>query len=61
MFVTDSTAGTVTVIDGATMQTLRTVQVGNVPIDLVVDEHASLIYVANGADGTVSVIADAIQ
>ena len=48
--------GTVTVIDGATTNTVP-VAVGDGPLDVAVNATTDRIYVANVADNTVSVIA----
>ncbi len=51
-----SSAGTVSVINGATGQFVKTVTVGNGPQAIAANPVTNKIYVANVSDGTVSVI-----
>jgi YVTN family beta-propeller protein len=56
VYVTNSSAGTVSVIDAATSTVTTTIPVGSGPDGVAVDPAAGTVYVANGGGSTVSVI-----
>jgi uncharacterized protein (TIGR03437 family) len=51
-----SGASGVTVIDGANDKIAATLQTGNTPVGIAIDETANRVYVANQKDGTIGVI-----
>ncbi len=59
IYVANFSAGSVSVVNGATSAVTKTVMVGSDPESVVVDESTDKVYVANEGDGTVSVIAGA--
>src|SRR5215470_10591626 len=56
IYVTNSHAGTVSVINGATNTVVATIPVGNNPLGAGVDPATNTIYVSNGFSSRVSVI-----
>jgi len=56
VYVTNSQAGTVSVINGATNTVEATIPVGSDPTAVAADPRTNLIYVTNSDSGTVSVI-----
>lgn len=56
VFVTDSTDGTVAIVDGSKNALVTRVAVGSGPNGLSIDPSSGLVYVANFLDGTISVV-----
>ena len=56
VYVTNSSDGTVSVINEATSAVTATIPVGSEPDGVAVDPAAGTVYVTNYGDGTVSVI-----
>ncbi|GAB4221678.1 MAG: hypothetical protein Kow009_12560 [Spirochaetales bacterium] len=56
LYVTNSSDGTVSVINGLNGTVLKTVPVGTQPVGLCINSDTRKIYVANKGDGTVTVL-----
>jgi YVTN family beta-propeller protein len=57
IYVANSAANTISVIDGTTESVVRTIQVrGDNPRGIAINPNTNLIYVANALSGTVIVI-----